>query len=211
MDAYQRRISAKIFLDINYSLLGKYCKDRVHCFCDAYIGPIRNFYIRLHSRGLSLTRCLSSIQSLAKRGHVQLTDCQQPKLVPAYCILPAPVSTQLSSVPTYHCDMLQLLLVADQRPRTLRREAPSTESAHTGAGTSRWLYHISGWVLSNSLRASLAVGTPRYDGPNLPDCIKAALMSAIPVRSFPSYYYVAPIHPRCFSGCWIAQWLSESL
>ena len=77
--------------------------------------------------------------------------------------LSAPASIRLSSVPTYHCNMLQFPLVGGQRPRTLRRESQrrllyrerAIRRRHIPDGyTSLVAGHLT------SFRAKLAVGTP---------------------------------------------------
>lgn len=124
-----------------------------------------------------------------------LSARQHQKPMPTWCILLAPTA-QLPSVPTYHYDMLVLLLVAGQSPRTLPREAP-TVSAHSSAGNVAMLYHIRATSNPGPVRAVL---NPPF-------------MSTISVSSFlPRYYHVVPIHSLCFPGCWpgIVQCLSES-
>ena len=159
--AYQR----KNILGINYSLLG------THPYI---IDPIRDVYFWLrNSRGLA-AKSNNLILGKAWTCPVDgLSVRQQREIVPTNCIdiLLAPASTQLSSVPTYHCDMLQLLLGSrtmslDSRSGGAYRER-ALRRRHVPMAIPHW------WRGTFEFRASLAVGTPKHDGPSLSQaCIK---------------------------------------
>lgn len=97
--------------------------------------------------------------------HVQKADCLRENsrnLCPPFCILPAPATSRLSSVPTYHCDMLLAALIrsmsSDSTSGGAYAATYSTESAHSGANASRWLYHlVTGYFQIQGLSSSQSV------------------------------------------------------
>jgi hypothetical protein len=140
------RISTKIVLDINYSFLGKEPREKIVFIVFRSEPSIFGYGTLAAAVWLSRNnnRYRSNPwQSLANvHVHLCVTTAEPSSCasVPAYCILPVPAST--------HYLVLQLtiqsLLVAGQRPRTRRREAPTVQRARTPAqARPRWLYHIS--------------------------------------------------------------------
>jgi hypothetical protein len=93
MDAYDGRISAKLRSETSipgYGIIAGCQEDKI-------INPIQ--YVGMSSWRIV---CVTTAEAYASLLH------------------PSSSCLQLSGVPTCHCDMLQLLLVAGQRPRTLQ-------------------------------------------------------------------------------------------